>query len=96
MPLTTSPTTVYWPLRNGSRRANMMKNCELAEFGILRARHADRAAHEGLLGEFGRQVRQVGAAHAGCSARSLLMSPNCTSPVCAMKPSMTRWKTTLS
>ena len=24
------------------------------------------------------------------------MSPYCTSPVCAMKPSMTRWKATLS
>ena len=33
MPLTTLPTTVYWPSRR-ELGANMMKNCELAEFGF--------------------------------------------------------------
>ncbi len=42
-----------------------MKNCELAEFGSWRARHADRAACERNLGEFGRKVRQIGTAGAG-------------------------------
>ena len=42
-----------------------MKNCELAEFGILRTRHADRAALERLVGELGRQVGLVRTAHAG-------------------------------
>src|SRR5262249_6581177 len=33
MPDTTSPITVYWPLRLGAS-ANMMKNWELAEVGL--------------------------------------------------------------
>ena len=43
----------------------MMKNCELAEFGILGARHADDAALERLVGELGLQVGLFRAAHAG-------------------------------
>ncbi len=42
-----------------------MKNCELAESGILRARHADRAALERLAENSALMFGQIGMAHAG-------------------------------
>ena len=63
MPLTTLPTTVYWPSRLETG-ANMMKNCELAESGFCARAMPTVPRLIMLLGEFGRQIRQLGAAGA--------------------------------
>src|SRR5882757_7521932 len=86
MPETTSPTTVYLPLRN-EPSAYMMKNCEFAEFGSFERAMPTTPRLNGVLvnsdcrlGYFEPPV-------------PLWFAP---SPVCAMKPEMTRWNGTLS
>src|SRR5262249_21927801 len=86
MPDTTSPITVYWPL-SPDASLNMMKNWLLAELGSpLRAMptmprlNGTCENSAGTLGYFEPPV-------------PLNFSP---SPVCAMKPSITRWNGTLS
>ena len=64
MPSVTLPQTVYCLSRKRAS-SKTMKNCELAEFGAVGARHGADAAHMGLGVELGLQVRQVGAAGAG-------------------------------
>src|SRR6202043_3170245 len=85
MPDTTSPTTVYFPLSD-EPSANMMKNCEFAEFGsLVRAMPTMPRLYgtlENSAGRFGYFEPPV----------PLKFWP---SPVCAMKPSMTRWNGTL-
>ena len=63
MPSVTSPQTVYWPLRNEAS-SKQMKNWLSPEFGILRARHRDRAATVRLAVELGLELL-AGAAGAG-------------------------------
>ena len=95
-PEITSPTTVYWPFRNV---AVVEHDEELAvgRIRILRPRHAHGAASRRAC------PRTPPAGPAGstrrCPARpsgKAALVPNSTSPVCAMKPSITRWKTTPS
>ena len=63
MPATTSPTTVYLPLRNEAS-AKQMKNCELAEFGSLARAMPTTPRLNGVVREFRRQVRIFRAAGA--------------------------------
>ena len=64
MPETTSPMTVYWPLRDAPS-ANMMKNWLFAEFVVAAfARHPNDAALERHFGEFRRQIGIFRAARA--------------------------------
>ena len=86
MPDTTSPITVYLPFRT-EPSANMMKNCEFAE-SLLSPRRAMptmprlNGTLENSAGRFGYFEPPV----------PLKFLP---SPVCAMKPSITRWNGTL-
>src|SRR5215210_2132054 len=81
MPSVTAPTTVYCPLRKDPS-ANMMKNCELALFGSC-----DRAMP--------RVPRLKGSLENSAGMSGSFEPPMPVpvgSPVCAMNPSMTRWK----
>ncbi len=76
---------MYWPLRK-CPGANMMKNCELAEFGFC-----DRAAPT--------VPRSNGTEENSAGTSGSLEPPRPVpvgSPVWAMKPSITRWNTTPS
>ena len=86
MPSTTSPQTVYWSSRKRAS-SKQMKNWLLAEFGCGGARHGADAAHVRLLGELRLQVGLGRAAASRCRSGS---------PPWAMKPGITRWKTTPS
>src|SRR5215212_4472745 len=81
MPSVTSPNTVYCPLRK-SPSANMMKNCELALLGSC-----DRAMPSvpRLKGSLENSAGMSGSFEPP-------MPVPVGSPVCAMNPSMTRWK----
>ena len=85
MPLSTWPQTVYWPSRN-SASSKQMKNCELALSGTC-----VRAIE---------QVPRVCGSLLNSALRSGLSLPLMPVPVgsppCAMKPGITRWKTTPS
>lgn len=86
IPDTTSPITVYWPFE---ARSISEHDEELRVRGIVAVAapgHADDAALERHAGELGLQVRVFRAA----STVEVLASP-----VCAMKPSITRWNGTL-
>ena len=80
MPDTTSPTTVYWPLRCGAG-ANMMKNCALAELGSL-ARAMPTTPR--VNGTFENSACRLGYFDLP------VPSPRWPSPVWAMKPAITR------
>ena len=85
MPDTTSPITVYWPFRM-EPSANMMKNCEFAEFGsLVRA----MPTMPRLNGTLENSAFRLGYFEPPVPLKFL------PSPVCAMKPSMTRWNGTL-
>jgi len=86
MPERTSPTTVYLPLRKAPS-AYMMKNCEFAEFGSF-ARAMPTMPR--LNGTFENSAGKLGY------FEPPVPSPRAPSPVCAMKPAMTRWNGTLS
>src|ERR1700712_3426770 len=85
MPDTTSPTTVYLPFSD-EPSANMMKNCEFAESLLAERAMPTMPRLNGTLensaGTFGYFEPPV----------PLKFLP---SPVCAIKPSMTRWNGTL-
>src|SRR3954462_13187734 len=85
MPDTTSPTTVYFPFRD-EPSANMMKNSEFAESLLAERAMPTMPRLNGTLensaGTFGYFEPPV----------PLKFLP---SPVCAMKPSITRWNGTL-
>src|SRR6202048_1657831 len=85
MPQTPSPTTVYFPFSEGPS-ANMMKNCELAEFGSL-----ERAmpTMPRLYGQLENSAGRLGYFEPPVPLKFL------PSPVCAINPSMTRWNGTL-
>ena len=86
MPDTTSPTTVYCPFRL-EPSANMMKNCELA-LSTLSPRRAMPTT-----------PRLNGTCENSCFRFGYFEPPVplkfWPSPVCAMKPSITRWNGTL-
>src|SRR4051812_41765104 len=86
MPETTSPMTVYWPLRL-EPSANMMKNCEFA-VSTLSPRRAMPT-----------MPRVNGTLENSCFRFGYFDPPVplkfWPSPVCAMKPSITRWNGTL-
>ena len=85
MPDRTSPTTVYLPSRN-EPSAYMMKNWLFAEFGSLaRAMPTTPRLNGVLLNSAGR----LGY------FEPPVPSPRAPSPVCAMKPEITRWNGTL-
>src|SRR6185312_2520368 len=86
IPERTSPTTVYLPLRKAPS-AYMMKNCEFAEFGSF-ARAMPTMPR--LNGTFENSAGKLGY------FEPPVPSPRAPSPVCAMKPAMTRWNGTLS
>ncbi|MNW01802.1 hypothetical protein D3C71_1974910 [compost metagenome] len=93
----TWPQTVYCLLSHGAS-VKQMKNCELAEFGIwLRAiEHVPRTWLT-----FENSAFRSGFSEPPMPARAGLkcsppVLPYCTSPVWAMKSSMTRWNTTPS
>src|SRR3954447_13122383 len=85
MPDTTSPTTVYLPFRN-EPSAYMMKNCELAE-SLLAERAMPTMPR--LNGTLENSAFRFGYFEPPVPLKFL------PSPVCAMKPSMTRWNGTL-
>ena len=82
MPDTTSPHTVYWRSRKPAS-SKQMKNCELAESGFC-ARAIE-------------QVPRLWCSALNSCLRFGYFEPPVPvpwgQPVCAMKPSMTRWKT---
>ena len=86
MPDTTSPITVYWPLRL-EPSANMKKNCEFA-VSTLSPRRAMPT-----------MPRVNGTLENSCFRFGYFEPPVplkfWPSPVCAMKPSITRWNGTL-
>src|SRR5262249_9991276 len=86
MPETTSPTTVYWPLRLGVS-SNMMKNWLLAELGFCARAIPTMPRLNGTL--------ENSAGKSGYFEPPV-PSPRWPSPVCAMNPGMTRWNGTLS
>ena len=93
MPETTCPTMVYCP-SSPVLGANMMKNCELALSGscdrAMPTMPRSKLSPENSAGRSGLAEPPVPAAE-----RSSPL-PYCTSPVWAMKPSITRWNTTPS
>ena len=97
MPSMTWPQTVYWRLRKAAS-SKQMKNCELAEFGFCE-RAIEQVPRAWFMLE--NSALRSGLSEPPMPARDGLNYlppdlPNFTSPVCAMKPSMTRWKTTPS
>src|SRR5882724_4215764 len=86
MPCTTSPITVYWLLRDEAS-SKQMKNCEFA-VSTLSPRRAMPTV-----------PRLKGALENSCFRFGYFEPPVplkfCPSPVCAMKPSITRWNGTL-
>ena len=60
---------------------------------LVRAGEYDNVAFHRVIDGF---MAQTGDVKYGDMKDGLVELPNCTSPVCAMKPSMTRWKTTPS
>src|SRR5947209_5844713 len=85
MPDTTSPTTVYLPFRN-EPSPNMMKNCEFAE-SLLAERAMPTMPR--LNGTLENSALRFGYFEPPVPLKFL------PSPVCAMKPSITRWNGTL-
>ena len=85
MPDTTSPITVYLPFSEAPS-ANMMKNCELAE-SLLAARAMPTMPR--LNGTLENSAARFGYFEPPVPLKFL------PSPVCAMKPSITRWNGTL-
>ncbi|MNT55795.1 hypothetical protein D3C72_1930600 [compost metagenome] len=97
MPSMTWPQTVYCLLSHGES-VKQMKNCELAEFGLC-----ERAMEQvpRTCGMAENSAFRSGLSEPPMPARAGLklsepFLPNCTSPVWAMKSSMTRWNTTPS
>src|ERR1700680_61167 len=86
IPDTTSPITVYWPFRLGAS-ANMKKNCELA-VSTLSPRRAIPTMPR-LNGTLENSALRFGYFEPPVPLKFW------PSPVCAMKPSMTRWNGTL-
>src|SRR6202165_196602 len=86
IPDTTSPITVYWPLRLGPS-ANMKKNCEFA-VSTLSPRRAMPTMPR-LNGTLENSALRLGYFEPPVPLKFW------PSPVCAMKPSMTRWNGTL-
>src|SRR5690606_32956370 len=94
MPEITRPQTVYWPFRK-CPSLNMMKNCELPELGLCaRAMPTTPRSKGSFENSAGRSGRSEPPAPA--RPRPLPAFPCFTSPVWALNPSMTRWKTTPS
>src|ERR1700754_14759 len=85
MPETTSPTTVYLPFSD-EPSAYMMKNCELAELGSPARAMPTMPRLNGTLENW--------AARFGYLEPPVPLK-RWPSPVCAMKPSITRWNGTL-
>src|ERR1700676_1325 len=86
IPDTPSPITVYWPLRLGPS-ANMKKNCEFA-VSTLSPRRAMPTMPR-LNGTLENSALRLGYFEPPVPLKFW------PSPVCAMKPSMTRWNGTL-
>ena len=63
MPLTTSPSTVYRPF-SVRRFGEHDEELRVGAVRIVRARHADDAAHERRVGELGFEIGKLGAARA--------------------------------
>src|ERR1700694_1305980 len=86
IPDTTSPITVYWPFRLGPS-ANMKKNCEFA-VSTLSPRRAIPTMPR-LNGTLENSAFRLGYFEPPVPLKFW------PSPVCAMKPSITRWNGTL-
>src|ERR1700730_8136459 len=86
MPDTTSPITVYWPFRLGAS-PNMKKNCEFA-VSTLSPRRAMPTMPR-LNGTLKNPAFRLGYVDPPVPLKFW------PSPVCAMKPSITRWNGTL-
>src|SRR5229473_152282 len=86
MPDTTSPITVYWPFRLGAS-PNMKKNCEFA-VSTLSPRRAIPTMPR-LNGTLENSAFRLGYFEPPVPLKFW------PSPVCAMKPSITRWNGTL-
>src|SRR3954471_5602698 len=91
MPSMTWPQTVYWRLRKAAS-SKQMKNCELAEFGFCE-RAIEQVPRPWLALE--NSAFRSGFSEPPMPARDGAKVgfdelPNLTSPVCAIKPSMTR------